>query len=198
MKAIWFIPFLLLFMLAGCNDGEDESQLSEISFTVNQELLDSAVTLGSNAVTFQPPKNWQGADASFHDRMLSALQALNEESRVFRFDVHFAAVSPDSAGVLIVTEAVGPEGKTESSFNEFDELLQPSVNPPIVKRAEFLKKGNRVVQYIISREGMVVFKLLLQGAGGEIFQFDYMINQDSLEEYLRTVEASLGSITTNQ
>ncbi|MEM1096984.1 MAG: hypothetical protein AAGJ10_20490 [Bacteroidota bacterium] len=170
--------------LAGCQPESQSRGLPTMAFAVVDSLLAAPVAFEAG-FTVRPPQGWQRDASRTGSALLKAKQPVASffADSVGQGGMHTALIP--LPGALTWTEQVAAY-----------EAAHPELDDEQVRRAEFLKDGQPVLQHLIQQPDTVSFSLLMPLRADTALQTVYLLPTSEYTAITaRSIESSIGSIS---
>ncbi|MDA1190725.1 MAG: hypothetical protein O3A46_03460 [Candidatus Poribacteria bacterium] len=176
--------------VSGCRSS-DSAKPEPLEFEVDPALLAAAESVGELGVSFAPPKGWaavrhvaQGQGAVGDGQGGASTPVLAEGA---------GAWANDNGAYCVVSPT--PENELgDDARDRLEETYTRVLNNAQIRRAEFLKDGFLVHQFLITTPETVVFSLYFEKKGRTPFTVGYVVPRGQYASALRSVESSIGSV----
>lgn len=185
MRTTLLAAALLGAMAVGCQPETPPRGLPTMAFTVVDSLLAEPVVFEDAGFTLRPPQGWQRDPSrrgpAMHGRAEPVASFFSDS--VGQGGVHTALVP--LPGALTWTDQVAAY-----------EAARPDLLGEQVRRAEFLKDGQPVLQHLVQRPDTVSFSLLMPLRADTAMQTVYLLSaSDYTASTARSIESSIGSLS---
>lgn len=198
LKIIYFI--LLILVLNNCSNKNDFSQIEEIKFNVDKDLLEQTFTDTISGISFCPPIHWKPVSQKIMSRIANAhLQNDDEKNApVQLIPLQVFAEKKENANCFLSKLVSGNLSGSDEIINSFKKSVQNKFADQTMKEGAFLIKDIVAYQFIIKQENAIVLKLLLSSKSFSPLVIDYIIPIKFYKKNLKAVESSIGSIKNIQ
>ena len=187
--------FLILLpcLAMGCQKKEDASGPKRkdtlLTFNVDGTLLALPYINEDLGIQLRPPKNWLAKD----DTTFSKLIRIDTKSP-YQISPRQIFINDSLKCCCIISEVDSVNIKEgdlvlkaiEAQFRSFDPNGQ-------IFPTEFYTEHFRVRQVLAIAKNFVFFRLLCDHPKTKIFQVDYILPQATYQQYVRTIESSIGT-----
>jgi hypothetical protein len=187
MRFFNFCIYLLLFgSLFSCG-ARQNATITEMEFNVDSTLVNDEVKDSLLHISYKVPSEWTTVPTS--DSSLSQLNAGG---------IRLSNLLKNAAGTVVFSVSDVRE-VADSIFQNMNENYKSSLNPSgawsNVEKAEFRTKEFQVRQFVLSKQGQTLFKMLFGDKDRPSFQIDYSIVTDSaFATNTKTLESIIGSL----
>lgn len=183
----------IIFSFISCSS---KTQEDSIQFSIDKNLLENSIAIDSLNFSFSPPLGWLADSSKFLNHTIQKYQ----DEEISTYSIHINEVFYDSS--LTSFCSVSLIHSTDSLdinyfTDQFNFILLKQLSPENVKKARFTSNGMEIIQFLIMTETKVLFKLFFQPTNKYILQLDYAIDRSIYPNYIKKIESSIGSITTN-
>jgi hypothetical protein len=180
------LHFFILFLLFACGSRQSTA-ITEMEFNVDSTLVNSEVKDSLLNISYKVPSDWTAVHTS--DSSLSQLNAGG---------IRISKLLKNTSGTVVFSVSDVRE-VADSTFRNMDATYKTSLNPSgtwnNVEKAEFRTKEFEVKQFVLSKQGQTLFKMLFGDKQRPSFQIDYSIVIDSAyATNTKTLESIIGSL----
>ena len=187
----------LLLVVFGCVFGiacgrEQPDDTPELVFSVNEALLGEEVRLPAQEIRFRPPAGWAPLSEQDIDRVR---EAVDNENHAFTLDPLSAYVEADGGSLLSVARLeVAQRGTFRERMAAYGAFLEAQAGEDSLQQATFRRDAMPVAQFLHQQPDLVHFKLVVEGGGPDLVQFDFIVPRSRYPEHVRSIESVIGSI----
>ena len=187
MKFFDSCSYLLLVVLLFSCGARQNATITEMEFSVDSTLVNSEVKDSVLHIAYKVPSEWTAVPTN--DSSLSQLNAGG---------IRLSNLLKNAAGTVVFSVSDVRE-VADSIFRNMDANYKTSLNPSgawtNVEKAEFRTKEFEVKQFVLSKQGQTLFKMLFGDKQRPSFQIDYSIVIDSAyATNTKTLESIIGSL----
>lgn len=193
-RVLGLAALAVLLLISACEARDDpearlEEQYEELTFEVNDDLLQDADAVEELGVVYRVPEGWVELDDRrrevFGSRVYPLLRGDGAEEPL---RLHLDPVS----GSLYVMTALDGEAEDRASA-AYERHDAAGYDPEFT---EFSKDGFIVRQVMFQAGTTVVFQLFFSGpaAAGEAFELGFLIPRENYESVARVIESAIGAI----
>jgi hypothetical protein len=193
---LYHFCIFILFVLSiySCSDKNNSpGSREELKFNIDQNLISDKIDLKEYKISFNPPINWGTISGSLFDSLnyLIKDQPISEEIKIIPLEVFFDS---SSKSVLNVTAIKVKADSLNNIINNLGKELLKKYGNTSLKRADYLKDGIPVTQFLITENEVITFKILIFNDLNQIIEFDYSTLKNSYPNEVKSIESSIGSI----
>lgn len=183
---------LLLFFTFACDKKTESGNAypEEIHFTVNETLLGNRIN-HDDLFEFYIPKLLTVQESDFTQLEEQLNSFLNDSIKVSLLYVFTDSAKDNS---LSVSRIILKEKIQDDPINYYSELIGNSELFKNASKANFLKEGMLISQFIIKHNNHVIIKIIFEPKENYLVQFDYIFNEENYKQEVRSIESSMGSI----
>ncbi len=175
-----FIGMLLLVVSCG-----QQQSANTVEFRVDKGVLSESPFLTEDgALRLNPPAGWDLLDSSspVFESIAAALRG------------PLLAVYMDGAASLVISELTGEELQSLDQIVENPSYYYNQDNRWLaIQHAPFTYNDYQVDQLVFQSNELVMFKLFARRMG-RVFEINYSLSRDRIEQYSKIVESSIGSM----
>jgi len=196
MKLWTLLNMVLFIILLACSNQNEAPALAdgEILFNVDSTLIQTPFTSAEFSFQISPPAGWEASTAEMLEEIKSSVVQPKGAFQVqpLQFYIH-----PEHHALLAVSQVVSPDTSMEpkSVKEEYITVVRTTFALYNLQENRYIKTGIPVVQYLMQKDGNIIFKLLLEDSGNHLIQLDYVVPQSVYEQEAKAIESSIGSIS---
>lgn len=190
-----FIAFLYFF--TGCNfKQESNNAIIEAEFNIDDNLLDTTPFIDSSLyLSIKTPIKWITLDSIFEKTI--KLSLLIEDYKKAKLIGGFLNRQDSSFMIILDISRIDSLGFSNLK-NNYNKILNKNDIWNNIQFQEFRHSCYRIEQYVLQNEQILNFKLICYEIGLKRrqpkFEIIYMINRKKLEENIKSIESSIGSL----
>jgi len=182
--------FVLIFIEICCSSGNsNDKNYPSLEFSVDDDLVTSFVTV-KNSFNIKIPKSYDLLDST-------SLEKVNNEVRkdeTAYISLYVLKIFQSKNHSSCVISLVNNSDLFSSLNEEYYISLQDNFETDNIVRAQFSVNSIHIIQYIITNNQIVTFKLFFN-INDNFYQIDYFIPYNEYEKELKKIESSIGSIS---
>lgn len=183
MRTTLVTAVLISLVALGCQSDSQPRGLTAMEFSVVDSLLGEPVVFEQEGFTVRPPLGWE-RDSSRHSRAMPDGPSL----------ASFFADSVGQSGLHTSLVRLPGALQWPDQVDAYDTIHATSSTSQ-VRRAEFLKDGRPVLQYLVQQPDTVSFSLLTPLRSDTMVQAVYIVPASAYTvRSARSIESSIGSI----
>ena len=183
----------IIFSFISCSS---KTQEDSIQFNVDKNLLENSFSVDSLNFSFSAPLGWLADSSKVLNHTIQKYQ--NEEISSYSIHINEIFYDSSSSSFCSISLIQSTDSLDINYFTDrFNFLLLQQFSPDNLKKGRFTSNGMEIIQFLIMTESKVLFKLFFQPTNKYILQLDYAIDRSIYPNYIKKIESSIGSITTN-
>lgn len=187
------LTIILVLSLIGCDNKSkvNESDLDEIHFNVDTNLLGEKTVNSVNSFEFYIPKLLTNSETEFYDLENQLNSSLPESINLLLLYVLTDSAKENS---LSISKIILPADLSSSTIDSYSEVIGNTYLFKNASKAKYLKDGIIFSQFITNHNNYVIIKIIFQPKENNLIQFDYIFNEENYKQEVRSIESSIGSI----
>ncbi len=186
----------LVYSSCGTDNQKEKNELPQMHFNVESQLLGNEITDMKNGVRYSPPKNWTILSDEIFNKVSEQVKSqISNNSEIVYTPVAIYANPNDNSflsfGYVDIKENTSGY---DSQIRRYADILSEQFDSSSVKSTQFLKDDIKITQYLVQKNNLVTFKLLLKGTNNKLLEFDYIVPKNNYGNEIKAIESSIGSI----
>jgi len=190
MKLKYFFILLIIFELVSCNKMQHKKYAEDITFSVDNFLIETIRDALIPDIQVAIPKGWEKVS----DDIIGTLQKNMKLEKNIIKDISplFAYKDSLNSNILTVSIYVGLE-----NLNSFIDIYKNNIEEKLksdkMKINYFSNNGLNISQIMIYNSNLFNLKLIFKTSIG-IYVIDYLLTMDYYNKNLKTIESSIGQL----
>jgi hypothetical protein len=186
LSIFWLTAMLLLTLTAGCSRENADNDTGPV-FNVQKEHLGETYTNASGSWSFKLPVGWSPLTTEEMDAFEEGI-APYIESYPYEFSIRNIYLSPRTGSFAYIAALPLPPGEAAEVIRKEGQDTYSSI-----AFDTFPVYGIEVTQFRLSTPDLVDYRLIFQ-IKEMTFQIDYVLPRSTLDEEIRKLESSIGTL----
>lgn len=185
---VFWCVLLFTAVLLSCNNNANKKNADTVSFTINKSLLSNQKYLAPNeSFSVYPPKDWNRIEA--YDSEIGQMLSNQLDSSLLAMYVH------DASNCMLIITDMSKKGAefVEAVLKAPDTFYNKDSTWIDIQSSNFEYKSYTINQIVFQNADLVVFKLFIHSLS-ELYELDYIVPRAELNNFVKSVESSIGSI----
>ncbi|NQT26607.1 hypothetical protein HQ585_14730 [candidate division KSB1 bacterium] len=196
----WILLSLSLFIiLMACTQKEKQPALAEgeIFFNVDSTLIQTPFSVPEYGFQVSPPITWLATSPNMLKQIKESLESVVQPKGDFQINPLQFFLHPDHPSVLVVSYIT--DQNVEADIPALQERYITSIRTSLalynLQENQYTKTGIPIIQYLLQKDGNIIFKILFEDSKNQLIQLDYVVPQSVFPEESKAIESSIGTIS---
>jgi hypothetical protein len=199
MKRWGALSVCVVIILFACKKQEKQPALAEgeILFNVDSTLVQPAFSASGFGFKVSAPLSWQANSADRLNEIRQSLDSFVEVKDDFQILPLQFYLNPENQCLLVVSYVAGTDsGMAPSAFRD-SYLLSVRITFALnnLQESRYIRNGIPVIQYLLQKDGNIIFKTLFHDSMNRLIQLDYVVPQSVYAQEAKAIESSIGTIS---
>ncbi len=184
---------LLLFASSCADKNKSESETTKF-YSLDGSKLGIEIADKELRIKFNPPIGWDLMHTAISKKTESQGAANSEDS--FIYQATYVFFNDSTGGLLSVGKVITSDSSLAKNtrLNFYKGFLTSKHKNEKLSVNNFVHSSIGFTQFKFVKESLISYKIVLENAGGEIIQFDYIIPADYSKSEQPSIKSSIGSI----
>ncbi|MCD4797365.1 MAG: hypothetical protein K8R49_09400 [Candidatus Cloacimonetes bacterium] len=197
MKLLRILLIILIsLVLLNCTKDKKKEEPETLIFIVDSLLIGKRYTNEEIGVSFCPPKEWNQLSAELMRSIEQSLQEMEDSSSVDIILQNVFLNQKNSCICFLSTfQKTMPAAQIRNTY--LTELYAGDIQGSI-NEGSYMYNGVNIRQIIHVQDDQVTIKLVCISDDEHIFMLDYIVPSKFYEQYIRSIESSIGTLIKNK
>ena len=166
-----------------------------MEFKVDASLIGEKKTDEALQISYNPPINWVENDSVF--KKIETVFNQNKDNYSIKLKNLFWNKSSQSIMTVSSFDDISPE-KFNYILQNYKTVFNSKNQWSNIKKGEYFYKKYWINQFLLQNKDLITFKLIIQKETKEIFEVNYIIPSKQYQKFMKNIESSIGSFSSNQ
>jgi hypothetical protein len=186
------VLFILIISVFGCAQDHTSTKFTEVTFTIDQILLEEEVLISDLDLHFSPPIGWDAISSEMLENVKQEFTVSQDstEVKIQPLNIFMNMENSFACFISILDSEFLPHDAVENYLAEFRTSHQDSE----YDEGTFSHRNLDFNQIIFQNNEFISIKLISINSNQKAFTIEYVVPIKHYQTELRSIESSIGSI----